>query len=290
MVRPKRRVTIGIPVLNGADQIGQAIADFQEQTFEDWEIVVCDNASDDGTADIVEALAEDDDRIHVIRYEERVHVLHSFRRVLNHADSPFFAFAPVDDRHYPRFLEACLAAFEGDPKCVAVCPKVAMVTDGQFQEFSSGTDPLNGDPMENVSRFLTDPGNANRLFGVIRSSALKDCWPETLQAAVDFHAIARFLRHGVTKEIDAVLIERSRTPPERYRRQDEALAHSFLSRQFPHLPVARAIWRDKDLPNSWSLFKALATLVARSHMFRARMAHPRWAAFVDSVYPRIEPY
>ena len=45
-------VSFGLPVRNGAPTIAQAIESVMAQTFEDWELVISDNRSTDGTSEI----------------------------------------------------------------------------------------------------------------------------------------------------------------------------------------------------------------------------------------------
>ena len=47
------RLSIGLPVYNGEDHVADAIDSIRAQTFEDFELIVSDNASTDGTPDIV---------------------------------------------------------------------------------------------------------------------------------------------------------------------------------------------------------------------------------------------
>src|SRR4051812_24073400 len=56
------RVTIGMPVRNGQKYIAAAIESIIAQTFTDWELVICDNASTDSTEQIVREYAARDPR------------------------------------------------------------------------------------------------------------------------------------------------------------------------------------------------------------------------------------
>ena len=52
--RPPPPVSIGLPVYNGAPYLAETLGDLQGQTFGDFELVVCDNASTDDTPDLVQ--------------------------------------------------------------------------------------------------------------------------------------------------------------------------------------------------------------------------------------------
>ena len=51
-------VSIGMPVKNGAKRIEQALNSLTNQSYENIEIIVCDNASKDGTAKIASTLVQ----------------------------------------------------------------------------------------------------------------------------------------------------------------------------------------------------------------------------------------
>ncbi|MEM6891420.1 MAG: glycosyltransferase family 2 protein, partial [Pseudomonadota bacterium] len=63
------RLTIGLPVYNGANYLAEAVTSILSQDFEDFELIISDNASDDDTADICRDFAARDKRV---RYERQV--------------------------------------------------------------------------------------------------------------------------------------------------------------------------------------------------------------------------
>lgn len=56
-----------VPVFNARATLGEAIESVRAQTFDDWELVVVDDGSTDGSADVVAQHAEEDDRIRLVR-------------------------------------------------------------------------------------------------------------------------------------------------------------------------------------------------------------------------------
>ena len=86
-VRPPRlsslpRLTIGLPVYNGEQFLSEALDALLGQTYEDFELIVADNASTDGTAEIGRRYAEQDSRIRYIRHERNIGLIanHDLRR------------------------------------------------------------------------------------------------------------------------------------------------------------------------------------------------------------------
>ena len=63
----KPRLSIGLPVYNGADYLAQSLDALLGQTFEDFELIISSNASTDQTDDICQAYAARDRRIRFFR-------------------------------------------------------------------------------------------------------------------------------------------------------------------------------------------------------------------------------
>lgn len=66
----KEKVSVCIPVYNGADTISQTISSILSQTFEDFELLIVDNASVDNTEDLIKSFT--DDRIKIYRNEKNI--------------------------------------------------------------------------------------------------------------------------------------------------------------------------------------------------------------------------
>src|ERR1051326_6519836 len=73
-LRPVRNVlvTVVIPAFNRASTIEAALRSMQAQSFRDWEVIVVDDASVDGTDDVVVRLQKDDDRIGLKRHKRNL--------------------------------------------------------------------------------------------------------------------------------------------------------------------------------------------------------------------------
>lgn len=112
------RLSIGVPVYNGADYIEEAIRSHLEQDFEDFEIVVSDNCSDDGTAEIVKTLAAEDSRIIYTRNDTNIGGPANFNRLFRLTSGELFRWAAADDRIEPGYLHKVIEMFDQDPDLV----------------------------------------------------------------------------------------------------------------------------------------------------------------------------
>jgi len=79
------RASIGMPVFNRASTVGRAIESVLAQTFTDFELLVSDNASSDGTEPICRRHAAGDPRIRYTRHPATISGLDNFRFVLEQA-------------------------------------------------------------------------------------------------------------------------------------------------------------------------------------------------------------
>lgn len=126
-------VSVGFPVRNGGDLLRGALASVCDQTHRDLEILVFDNASDDGTAELLRQEAARDPRIRVTRLEQAVPAIDNFRGVMRAATGEFFMWAAHDDLRDPDFVERMLEGLRGRTS--------AVLAFGDLQTFREGSEP-----------------------------------------------------------------------------------------------------------------------------------------------------
>ena len=112
------RLSIGMPVYNGADFIHEAITSHLEQDFGDFELVVSDNCSEDATPDIVNELAKADERVTYTRNTENIGGPANFNRLFRITNGELFRWAAADDRIEPGYLSKVIAMMDADPEIV----------------------------------------------------------------------------------------------------------------------------------------------------------------------------
>lgn len=105
-------VSVVMPVWNTAGHVGAAIASVRAQSFGAWELIVVDDASDDGSADAIAAAAAGDGRIRLLRHETNRGAAAARNTALACARGRFIAFLDSDDLWKPEKLAAQLAHVE----------------------------------------------------------------------------------------------------------------------------------------------------------------------------------
>lgn len=170
------RVTVGLPVHQGERYLGEAIRSILGQTWEDFELVVSDNASTDRTREIVLDHAAGDPRIRFVGQAENLGASANHRIVFALARGEYFKWAAHDDALEPGYLARCVAALEADPSVVLAHARARFVdAEGRPLEARGVELGAVGDPSP-ATRFA-DVVLTNHLcveiFGLVRSDALR---------------------------------------------------------------------------------------------------------------------
>jgi glycosyltransferase involved in cell wall biosynthesis len=107
-----------LPVRDEATFLAETLASLSAQTFGDFEVLVVDDGSSDGSAAIAEAHARDDTRFRVLR-QPRSGLVGALERACAEARGHFFARMDGDDVALPHRLEMQVRALEADERLAA---------------------------------------------------------------------------------------------------------------------------------------------------------------------------
>jgi glycosyltransferase involved in cell wall biosynthesis len=169
------RVSIGLPVYNGERYLQAALDSILGQTFEDFELVIADNASTDATETICRTAAASDQRIRYHRNETNIGGHPNHNRVFDLSVGEYFRWAAYDDLLAPDFLKHCVAVLDEDPD-VVLCFSLfdTIDQDGHVVGLSDPPPPvLKGDtPHERLREFWHWPSVHQVIYGLIRREAL----------------------------------------------------------------------------------------------------------------------
>src|SRR5262245_1141872 len=109
------RFTIGISTYNRADLLREALEAALGQTYPDVEILVCDNASQDRTAEVVESYG---DRVRYHRNATNIGMYPNFAKAIELASGEYFSLLQDDDLIHRDFVRRALEAFARDDDVV----------------------------------------------------------------------------------------------------------------------------------------------------------------------------
>ena len=162
------RLSIGMPVYNGERYLAEIFGCFLAQTFQDFEIIVSDNASTDHTAEICRSFAERDPRVRYYRNGKNLGAIPNFNRAFELSRSPLFKWAAHDDLYHPRYLQTCVRILDDDPDVILAHSKTAFVDD-RGKPFP--VDPATGcyiDPRTGVAQTADSPMVADSPVAILR--------------------------------------------------------------------------------------------------------------------------
>ena len=93
----------------------------------DLELVISDNASDDGTEEICRQFARSDSRVRYHRQPQNIGLVANFNTVLHLARGPYFKWMGDDDWLTPTYVSRCVEVLEGDATLILVTTQQAHV-------------------------------------------------------------------------------------------------------------------------------------------------------------------
>ncbi len=167
-------VSLGMPVYNGENYLAATLDSLLAQTCGDFELIIGDNASTDGTEAIARAYAARDPRVRYHRNETNIGASANYNLTFELARGRYFKWAAHDDLCAPTFLERCVAALDRDPGVVLAYTQARAIDgDGHTVKVYPGKHHF-GDPQARVRfyEFVLDPHPVVAVFGVMRREAL----------------------------------------------------------------------------------------------------------------------
>jgi hypothetical protein len=186
-------VSLGVPVYNGEKLLPRALDSLLGQTFGDFEIVISDNASIDGTEEIGREYEKRDRRVRFVRQGRNLGAALNFNFVFEQSRGQYFKWMAHDDVIDPDYLQVCVDALERDPDAVLSYTEAALINDdgtalyfdherqafidryGKPWYWSSRPEieTASDDPVRRFASLVLRNGWCLEVFGLIRSEALR---------------------------------------------------------------------------------------------------------------------
>jgi len=168
-------ITIGMPVYNSQRHLRQALDSLLGQTYGDFVMVISDNASTDGTADICQEYVRRDPRVQYFRNPVNIGMTGNFNRVFELTKTKYIKWSTADDFSAPEMLADALPVMEGDPSIV-VCYPQTVIVDGDGVEQDRYYDNLHlmqDDPAERFLQLIDNIHLVNHHLGLLRTDAVR---------------------------------------------------------------------------------------------------------------------
>ena len=112
-----KKVSLIMAAYNAEATIRESIDSILNQTFKDWEFIICDDGSTDATWEILQGYAQRyPEQFIVIQNEKNQKLPYSLNRCLEHAEGEYVARMDADDRSSPMRLEKQVAFLDANPE------------------------------------------------------------------------------------------------------------------------------------------------------------------------------
>ncbi|MFK8015365.1 MAG: glycosyltransferase family 2 protein [Gammaproteobacteria bacterium] len=205
-------ITVGMPVYNGEQYLESAISAVLEQTFDDFELLIADNASSDQSGDICRDLAAGDSRIRYLRNQKNIGAAANYNLLYDQARTPYFRWSNADDLLDPTLHQKCYDALVAHPEA-ALAAGTTILIDGDGNETGAYDDNLHivdPRPSRRLCSFLRRVGMTNVIYGLMRTDALKhtDLMGNGTVPAADTIFMGQLVLQGAFIKLDEPLFYR----------------------------------------------------------------------------------
>lgn len=173
-------VSIGMTVFNQMPYVQKTIESILAQNYQHFELIIADNASDDGSREFCEHYAKRDHRIKLIKNEHNIGKLANLDMVLKSSTGKFFLWASGHDLFHLEYLSTLVEEFNAnDDSVVLCCPGTVFIDEKNnlFQPVENSF--VDTRHMRSVDRFLKIIKHLNPGYihgGLYRTSSLKQVW------------------------------------------------------------------------------------------------------------------
>lgn len=202
MVHSKPLISIGMPVYNGERFIRQTLDSLLAQDYENFELIISDNASTDGTQEICLDYAARDKRIRYFRNEMNMGAAWNYNHVFELSSGDYFMWASDDDYWDSSYLRSCLEPFDTSEAIVlagAVCENINPETE-ELILIDQGFSTVGLSSSERFKLYKSTVHGGRHIggifYGVYKRNALREVMPAREVIATDHLILAELCLLG----------------------------------------------------------------------------------------------
>jgi glycosyltransferase involved in cell wall biosynthesis len=252
-------VSVVMPVFNRESLVQSAIRSIQDQTFQDWEMIILDDSSTDRSLEICRAIAEKDPRIRVFANQQNEGVASCRNRLATMARGRYIAHQDSDDLSVPERLEWQVDVLDSMPQVglvSGICEWVDLhgktIAHSPLLLTEGGQYP---DNQPEMVRLLYRHCNVENATCMVRRSILSEIpgpFDTSLKLCSDWRFLLDLAHHHRIYGIGKVLVKL---------RRDVNHSHLWMNKQsgaFYADRCLRGVYRDyknKSSPVSYILFR-----------------------------------
>ncbi len=174
MSRGAPQVSVGMAVYNGERFIAEALKALLGQTFDNFELIISDNASTDRTEEICREFVAQDARVSYHRNSRNLGIAGNYRRVFELSSGAYFKWVAHDDVCAGDFIGKCVDVLDRDERVVLAYPRAMIIDErGEIKgECEEGLHLQSPRASERLRQLFRNLRLSNALFGVMRRGVL----------------------------------------------------------------------------------------------------------------------
>lgn len=108
-------VTVCVPTIGRTEYLRQTLESLAQQTYQNYEVLVLDNASPDDTQALLHSYAKEDARVRILRTDHRIPAFSNFNRGIQATAGEYVVFFHDDDMYLPTFIQRELEMLVKNP-------------------------------------------------------------------------------------------------------------------------------------------------------------------------------
>src|SRR5918993_3050002 len=237
------RLSVGLPVYNGETYLPEALDALLGQSYPDFELIISDNASTDGTEEICRRYLALDGRIRYFRQPVNLGAAANHNFVVKQARGEYFKWASHDDLYGRALLLRCVEALDAHPEVVLSHAWQAFIdAEGNIihrVDYRLATDSPHAPDRFRDMLFLQ---GGDDFYGVMRADVLRRTPLHGTYHHAEHTLVAELALHGPFYQVPKVLYYRRDHPGRASRVEDKRKrAAKFDPKRADRLrnPVAR---------------------------------------------------
>lgn len=212
------RVSIGLPVFNAEKYLNSSLDSLLSQDYQDFELIISDNASTDSTKNICMEYLKNDKRIRFIENETNMGAVKNFTKVLEEAKCEYFMWTSHDDLWDSSFLSKCVNMLDKNPDAILCNTGIVYINrDDQVIKIKGnfyGSPGIDTTGLDIVSRFrkvmLLHCGP--EIYGLNRTNILKKFLPISEMNGCESILLAKMAIEGIFVRIPELLFQYRYSP------------------------------------------------------------------------------
>ncbi len=277
----KPTVSVAMPVYNSEKYLAESIEAHLKQTYQDFELILTDNASTDRSEEIGREYASKDARVKYHRNPQNLGAAGNYRRGFELAEGPYFRWSPSDDLISPNLLQSAMDVLEGDPSIFVAYGRTKLIDDkGNITgDFDENLHLMENRPSERWKKARRNLRLGNLQYGLSRTEILRKTGLIRNYTGGDFPLIAEMALYGKFFEISDAFF---------YRRMHEK-ASSAMKSSADLMAYFDPQKRDKLFLYNWVHWGANLRSIARAPIsvgekLRAFSFEARWLVWSRQRY------